>query len=282
MQQIYKITMKKKNNNQEKPKTGYIYLGCMAGGYFLFKADENLKNYNLGQVNSKTNIPKYLGKNAITGRNTGSGQAFEDLAYTFYKSNGDNIVKMPEVENGADFKINGVEYQLKCNRTDKGVFNDLFKDGKYRYPGQKLLVNSEVEDGLKKMIKANKSMFGEEIVEVNPPGSPRISRAQVHEQQYRGWKSMRNDAVEILKDPGEQGKFAVGMIVSFCAIIGIGAILEYVNRQKKESTLKDAGKAVTASIKKHWGKAIITTVGIAAVALGVRLFNRQLLRPISN
>ncbi len=73
------------------------------------------------------------------------------------------------------------------------------------------------------------------------------------------------------------------MLVSFCAVIGIGAIREYQeinsNEPQAGNKIKHIGKAINRSFKKHWKKGAILSSLTAATVFVVQLINRQSKRP---
>lgn len=274
----------KQKRNKKTENAGFIYIGSVGGFWFFLKADTPLKELNLGQLNR--GIPKYLCENDF-GKNTGSGQAFEDVFYKICKANGADISKVAETKNGADFMFNGEPVQLKYGRSARSIFNKLFdkKTGEYRYPGQKLITNEENVAELRELFELNKDRLKGIEVEVNPVGTPVITSEEVNAQLHRGFESMKIDARDILSNSNAQKNIAIGLIASFCVVIGIGAIVEY-NKQKKEadnakkkSKFKRAGEAVNNSLKKHWKKGLISSLIAGLTIFGGKLIQYQLRRP---
>ena len=282
LQRITYTKMKKNNTYKKKEKRSYTYFGCVAGVYFFIKADGNLKGLNLGQ--EFANSPKYHCRNK-TGLNTGSGYAFEDLFFQTCKSNGMDITQVEVMENGADFIVNGVPVQLKYGRSPKSVFKALFdkRTGEYRYSGQTIITNKENETTLRDLIEQNKDRLNGENIVVNPLGTPQISQKEVEEQLHRGIASAKIDAKNILTDSNAQTNIVFGMVVSFCAVIGIGAIHQYnelsTTEGNREHKIKKVAKAVENSLKKNWLKGTVVSAITAVVFFGGHLINRQLKRP---
>lgn len=274
--------MNKNNTDKKKKENSYTYFGCVAGIYFFIKADGKLKDLNLGQ--EFANSPKYHCKNEA-GINTGSGYAFEDLFYQTCKSDGMEITQVEVMKNGADFIVNGVPVQLKYGRSPQYVFNALFdkKTGEYRYSGQTIITNKENEATLRELIEQNKDRLNGENIVVNPLGTPQISQKEVEEQLHRGFASAKIDAKNILTDSNAQTNIVFGMVVSFCAVIGIGAIREYnelnISEGKRERKINRIAKAVKKSLKKNWLKGTVVSAITAVVFFGGHLINRQLKRP---
>lgn len=263
---------------------GFIYIGCLNGVWFFVKADENLKELNLGQINKRTGLPKYMCVNPKTGRNTGSGQAYEDLYYKFFRANGIDITKVDEVTNGADFIVNGTPRQLKFNRSAESLFRHLFDDktGEYRYPDQDLVVPKELEPEVRALFEKYKDLLhGREIV-INPPDTPDITKKMVDDQWHRGYASIKIDALDIINDSTAQKQIIFGLIASFCSMIAIGAVIDYrKNREKNKnkSVKKAIGESITNSVKRHWGKALIASLLTGVSVFGYLLNKRQNLRP---
>ncbi|MDE6278082.1 MAG: hypothetical protein K2M06_08245 [Muribaculaceae bacterium] len=274
--------MENNGNNKSRKKSGrdgYIYFGCVGGVYFFIKADGGLKDLNLGQLHN--NMPKYLCTDDF-GRNTGSGQAFEDVFYKICKSAGSDICKVEEMKNGVDFYLDGIPCQLKYGRSAKSVFQKMFdkKTGEYRYPGQTIITNVEIEGELRELIELNQDRFKGEQIIINPAGTPKITRKKVDEQFRRGFASLKLDAKDIITDSGSQKKIAIGILVSFCTIIGLGAIVEYRKIESSEkATVKKIGKAVRISFRKHWKKGLAASLATAGVIFCKHLYGRQMLRP---
>lgn len=270
---------KKKINIPE----GCIYFGCASGIWFFVKADDKLTELNLGQKDKITGLPKYLCTDKH-GHNTGTGQAFEDLYFKLKKSQGVEITKVDEMLNGADFIVGGQPKQLKYSNTPQGAYEKLFdkRTGEYRYPGQEIVTLPEHEAMLRTLIKKNKGRLnGEKIVVSRLDASP-ITKRGVHNQLHKGFESMKIDAKDIITDPTAQKYIVLGLIASFCTIIGLGAIHDYTKNRKKnknKSVKKAIGDSMTNSVKKHWGKALFASLLTGVGVFGYLLNKRQNLRP---
>ena len=114
-------------------------------------------------------------------------------------------------------------------------------------------------------------------------GTPQISQKEVEEQLHRGFASSKIDAKNILTDSNAQTNIVFGMVVSFCAVIGIGAIREYnelnISEGQRERKINRVAKAVKNSLKKNWLKGTVVSTITAVVVFGGHLINRQLKRP---
>ncbi len=262
-------------------KNGAIYFGCAGGFYFLYIADQSLKEQNLGQDDKRTGLPRYLCTNE-QGYGTGNGQAFEDIYYQICKKRGEDIYKVSEMPNGVDFYVNGEAQQLKISRSPQALFRNLFdpETGAYRYPGQNIITTAELEAELRELINANKDRFNGENVIVNPAGTPSISNQEVYDQLYRGFPSLKNDVKDILQDKNSQILLLGGFISAFLGCIGVGAVMEYRADKSNAPSLKKMGRACNKSLRKHWKKGLLCSSMLTLICFGGHLWNRQLRRPV--
>ena len=105
------------------------------------------------QVNSQLNTKHYNEQND-DGKPTGHGYAFEDIANRKAKSEGETVdatVGKTHEKGGTDAIVDGQDVQYKCCSDIQSTADKI--EGRDGYPGQKIVVNTELAEPLKRELE---------------------------------------------------------------------------------------------------------------------------------
>jgi hypothetical protein len=263
---------KEKSKLQSAVDNIVVVISYVSGvGYMTIQLNGELEKLNLGQ--DYNSINKYKSRNE-KGIPTGRGYAFEDAIMRHLKDKGVDFKQVKTMKNGADFIIDGVNIQVKCNQSVNGAFNALFKNGQFRYPNMEIWTNSEIASDLQAKVNANPSLFNGKPPIIKDCG---ISVSQADKEYHRGIDALKADATEIVHDKNFQVYALSAVLAVFFTSWMYDTVKDYKNEENEGN--KSFVKSAKKSAKKHWLKYSLCAIATAITSVAIHLGIRQLRRP---